>query len=275
MFKRTILALSAAALLFTGSMQAQENATLVLRSGERISGQLVDLGGVGFTVRVNNQERRIPESDVAIIEFTSGSMTSADWDKVNQGQHVIWLKNGDTIHGQLYDIGGTTPLRLTLKTSTGEREIHSSEVSRIVLARPSNAPAATTGSTPGNQSNITVSARQGWTPTGISVRQGQTVTFNATGEITLSNQANDVASPAGSKGGRFAPNAPLPQSLAGALIGKIGVNGKPFGIGDQTSVPMPADGLLFLGINDDGLTDNDGEFRVQIQATGSPVRRRR
>ena len=51
MFKRTILAVSVAALTFTGVAQAQENATLTLRSGERINAQLVDLGGVGFTVQ--------------------------------------------------------------------------------------------------------------------------------------------------------------------------------------------------------------------------------
>jgi hypothetical protein len=28
---------------------------------------------------------------------------------------------------------------------------------------------------------------------------------------------------------------------------------------------MPAGGVLFLGINDDHLADNAGEFRVQVQ----------
>ena len=58
MFKRTILA-AATALALVVSTQAQENATLVLRSGEKVTGQLVDMGGVGFTVRVNGQERQI------------------------------------------------------------------------------------------------------------------------------------------------------------------------------------------------------------------------
>ena len=82
MFKRTILALAAAALTFTGVAQAQENATLTLRSGEKISAQLVDLGGGGFAVRVNGAERQIPTNDVAVIDFTGGSMTAADWAKV-------------------------------------------------------------------------------------------------------------------------------------------------------------------------------------------------
>jgi hypothetical protein len=275
MFKRTILALSAAALLFTGPvLQAQENATLVLRSGERISGQLVDLNASGFQMKVNGQDRAVTTGDVAIIEFGGGNMTAADWAKVNDGQHVVWLKDGQTVSGQLFDIGGTSPLRLTFKTNSGDRSLTSSEVSRIVLARTSDAPAATTGTSQGNEAGVSVSARQAWTPTGITVRRGQTVTLNTTGEIKLGPADSDAATAAGSKAGRYAQNAPLPQSLAGALIGKVGVNGKPFGIGDQTSIPMPAAGQLFLGINDDDLNNNEGEFRVQITTSGSPVRRR-
>jgi hypothetical protein len=32
---------------------------------------------------------------------------------------------------------------------------------------------------------------------------------------------------------------------------------------------MPASGQLFLGINDDNLTDNQGGFRVLIQRSGN------
>ena len=70
-----------------------------------------------------------------------------------------------------------------------------------------------------------------------------------------------------SKTGRKAANAPVPNVLAGALIGRIGTNGQPFAIGSGVSVPMPAAGQLFLGINDDGLDDNQGEFRVDITRT--------
>ena len=56
---------------------AQENATFTLKSGERSSGQLIDLGGVGFTVRVNGQERQIRTNDVSVIDFTGGG-TLAD-----------------------------------------------------------------------------------------------------------------------------------------------------------------------------------------------------
>jgi hypothetical protein len=59
----------------------------------------------------------------------------------------------------------------------------------------------------------------------------------------------------------------MPRILAGALIGRIG-NGRPFAIGDQTSIQAPESGQLFLGINDDTLNDNQGEFRVEVTRSG-------
>ena len=270
MFTRKILALSTAALMLAGAAQAQENATLVLRSGERVAGQLLDHGGVGFTIRVNNEERRIPTNDVAIVEFVAPPMTDADWARVAEGTHLVWLRSGEIIAGHFYDIGGTTPLNITLKTTTGDRAISSSEIARIVLARLVGAAVPTTGTaaTPAPAGGgIAVPARQNWTATGLVVRRGEIVEFNTTGDVQLSGDTSDLASSAGSKGARMAPaSAPLPGVLAGALIGRIG-NGRPFPIGDQTSLPMPASGQLFLGINDDHLGDNVGEFRVEIRRT--------
>jgi len=265
MFKRTILALSVAALTFTGVAQAQENATLTLRNGDKVTAQLVDLGGVGFTVRVNGAERNIPTNDVAVIDFAGGSMTDADWNKVTDGSQVIWLKSGQTVSGQLFDISGTSPLKITFKTASGDREFSSNEIGRIVLARPSNA-VATSGANlqAPNGSGISVNAKQPWTSTGMTVRKGEVLSFNATGEVQLSSDPNDVATAFGSKSGRKAANAPLPNVLAGALIGRIGTTGQPFAIGSGVPVTMPAAGQLFLGINDDGFEDNQGELRVDV-----------
>jgi len=277
MFKRTILALSVAALAFTGVAQAQENATLTLRSGDKVSGQLVDLGGVGFTVRVNGAERQIPTNDVAVIDFAGGSMTDADWAKVNDGTQTVVLRNGSTVDGQLFDIGGTTPLKITFKTSSGDREFSSGEIGRIILARPSNA-VATSGTTtnpnlaPATGSGVSVSPRQAWTSTGLTLKKGEVLTLNTTGEVQLSGDASDIAGSAGSKTGRRASNAQMPSVPAGALLGRIG-NGQPFPLGNATTLTAPADGVLFLGVNDDGFDDNQGEFRVEITRTGTPRRR--
>lgn len=273
MFKRTMSALAIAAMASVGVAQAQENATLTLKSGERISGQLIDMGGVGFTIKVNNEDRRIPTGDVAIIDFTGGRMTTDDWNRVSSGATVTWLRNGQTVTGQLYDISGTTPLKITLKTDSGDRELSSSEIGRIVLARTDAAVAATTGSTTtGSTAStaggaIVVNGNQQWTQTGLMVRRGERLTFNTTGEIRLSSAGDDVAAPAGATSGRKVAASPMPNAIAGALIGRIG-NGQPFGIGNLTSVVMPATGMLFLGINDDHVADNTGEFRVEITRSG-------
>jgi len=275
MLKRTILAVAVAALPLSGVALAQESATITMRSGDKVSGELMDLSGVGFTVKVNGTERQIPTNDVAVIDFGGSSMGDADWSKVPGNRPMVLLKNGETVNGRLVDIGGSSPLRLTLQTRSGNRDVSSSEVSHIILARPSNAPASTSSSSqssnanlaPATGSGLTISPRQAWTATGITVRKGESIHFNATGEVQLSGDSNDVATPFGSKSGRKAANAPLPNVLAGALIGRIGASGQAFAIGSGVSVPMPEAGQLFLGVNDDGFDDNRGEFRVEMLRT--------
>ena len=270
MLKRTILAAAAVCALVV-TTQAQENATLVLRSGDKVTGQLVDMGGAGFTVRVSGQERQISTNDVAVIDFTgSGDLSDADWGRIANNQGVF-LRSGQTVAGQLYDISGTSPLKITLRTSSGEREFSSGEIGRIVLARPGNA-VATSGATASNRgipegTGIAVSAGTQWTPTGLTVRQGERITFSATGEVQLSTDASDLANANGARSGRKSASAPVPDAAAGALIAKVG-NSAPFPIGENQTVTMPANGQLFLGINDDHVGDNSGGFRVQATRAG-------
>ena len=53
----------------------------------------------------------------------------------------------------------------------------------------------------------------------------------------------------------------IPQ---GALIGKVG-NSSPFYVGwNPNPISMNANGRLYLGINDDNVNDNSGEFTVVV-----------
>jgi hypothetical protein len=73
-----------------------------------------------------------------------------------------------------------------------------------------------------------------------------------------------MAHSAGSLRERRASGSPMPQHFAGALIAKIG-NSAPFPIGDNTApITMPANGILYLGVNDDEVSDNRGEFIVHM-----------
>jgi hypothetical protein len=110
---------------------------------------------------------------------------------------------------------------------------------------------------------FTVPANRQWTPTGIRVNQGDVLRLTSTGEIHFTGNAEDRAGVAGSPAHKFVSGAPLPAALAGALIGRID-NGLPFGIGDQSTITVPASGLLYLGTNDDNVTDNGGQFQVVI-----------
>jgi hypothetical protein len=124
----------------------------------------------------------------------------------------------------------------------------------------------------GKATAIVVSSKQAWTSTGLTVRRGEILELNATGEIQLSEDAADIASTAGSKAGRYAINSQLPRNFAGALIARIG-DGEPFPVGNLETVIMPSSGPLFIGplfigVNDDSFEDNSGEFRVEISRTG-------
>lgn len=271
MIKRTVVASVVAALAVAYTAVAQENATVTLRSGERLSAQLMDMGGAGFTVRVNGQERQIPTNDVSVIDFTGAGATQSDWDRLGSGQ-VIVLKNGEVLNGQFTDVGGSSPLRLSFTINGQNRDFTSNDVARIILSRPADAPTsvATTGGASSiigaGVGTITVQGNQQWTPTGLNARRGETLNFRASGEIKFGPAS---ASPAGS--GEINQGNPLPSAPTGALIGRIGT-GQPFLIGNQSQVQAPAAGQLFLGINDSYVGDNSGTFQVELQRSG--VRRR-
>ena len=126
-----------------GSAWAQEPATLLLKSGERVTGELVDMGGSDFTVRVNGQDRRIGIGDVAVLDFTGDAqnLPAAELAKAGQVQNLLVLRNGQQVEGKLDDVGGTRPLRITFVAGGQSRDYTSSDVGRIYLAQPSSAVA--------------------------------------------------------------------------------------------------------------------------------------
>jgi hypothetical protein len=251
-------------LVLASGALAQESATLVLKSGDRISGELVDLGGVGFTMRVNGQDRNIATNDVALVEFAGGSPNGDAQAKINAGQPVVVLRNGDAIDGRLFDIGGTHPLRVTIDTPSGQRNFTSNDVAQIYMFRSPTEAVATTGrlAAPGA---ISVAANQPWTDTGISVSRGERVAFDGRGDILIAQNASSGVggNPAVSVGKYPVPNAPV-----GALIGRVG-NGTPFLIGpNKEPIAMNGSGRLMLGVNDDHYPDNTGSYSVTVTPLG-------
>jgi opacity protein-like surface antigen len=267
MMRKLVLATVAviAPVVLASSAVAQEQATLVLRSGQRVSGSLIDLNRSGFTVRVSGDERKFEVSEVARVEFSGdANLPSGQW---KGGDHAFVLTDGSVVHGRLYDIGGRNPLRISVDTASGRREFSSNEIRAIHFVNPSSVGGGT-GTSGSNiavpeGAGIAVPANQQWVDSGIIVRQGQRVRFSARGEAQLSTDAKDRAIPQGSLTGRRAPNAPLPQELAGALLARVGT-GQPFAISNAAEVTISDNGRLMLGINDDVVTDNQGGYRVEV-----------
>ena len=123
------------------------------------------------------------------------------------------------------------------------------------------APVGTSGT---NSTVVVVPSTERWFDTGIDIRAGEVVNFQATGTIRMSTgNDSDAAGPAGALSGRRADNAPFRDRPAGALIGRIG-NGAPVFLGERGQVSVPRSGRLYLSVNDDYLQDNSGEYRVML-----------
>ncbi len=130
--------------------------------------------------------------------------------------------------------------------------------------------ANTTSPAAGSRS-VRVNSQLRWTDAGFDVRAGDTLTVSATGTIQMSDNAQDTATAAGAQSGRRAPDAPIINQAAGALIARIGDYG-PIFVGDRRSITAPVSGRLYLSVNDDHLADNKGEFVVSIGVQAAPRR---
>ena len=112
---------------------------------------------------------------------------------------------------------------------------------------------------------FTVPSNVPWTYTGVHVRAGEQLQFEATGEIRLSFGKDDIAHPSGFPTRGAAAAAPVPSAPAGSLVGRVN-SGTPFPIGSAPQpVRMPAAGVLFLGVNDDHAADNSGNYVVTVR----------
>ena len=291
---RTLLA---AALLSTvvGSSvaAAADRVTLVLRSGEKITGDLDGQTENRIYVRTTFADQpKVPIDQIAMIDVGGDAINpSAEEAAQAAGSaHYLIPKNGAPFKGQFIRLEGSPtdaepkPTVIVFKKESGEESrIAVSDTRRLYLGNytpPSTQSTSNTGTSGGalaaGERQIMVMGNGDWVDTGLTVRQGQVVSFNSSGEVTLSADANDKATPGGSTTGRKAANAPVPTANAGALIARVaGARGRGasavVAVGDQKTVTMPAAGRLFLRVNDDHVGDNSGQFevRIKLDAAGS------
>jgi hypothetical protein len=178
---------------------------------------------------------------------------------------TLFLRNGQRIEGEFVGYRNGTIEFEERRGFGGGRSLRfdRDEVARIEFENRRFGDNNQGGGRPGGmREKLTiVSADVAWNDTGIDVRAGQTVSFAAQGQVRWGRDRRD--GPGGEKNSPSNPNRPMGNRNAAALIGKIGND--TFFIGDDSGpMRMRSSGRLYLGINDDVLTDNSGNFRVVV-----------
>jgi hypothetical protein len=114
---------------------------------------------------------------------------------------------------------------------------------------------------------IRIYAYRDWQSTGVSVYEGDLVSIRAKG--TWLYTPEEYHGPEGHRRYSAPQFYPVPGVPGGALIGRIGTDGQSFYVGRGTSWQATNDGQIYLRIDDDILSDNEGF--VEIQTTVVPA----
>lgn len=111
---------------------------------------------------------------------------------------------------------------------------------------------------------VIVSGDIDWNDAGITLRANQEIWLESSGRVQWGRDRRH--GPAGEPNSPRNDGRPMPSRNAAALIGKIGERSTDyFFLGDETGpIRIRAAGRLFLGVNDDFLNDNTGNFRVIV-----------
>lgn len=181
---------------------------------------------------------------------------------------TLVLRDGRRIEGELVGVD-----ERTIEFREGARrgrvlrlerdEVRSIELDQRVYGRPVDPdPAARPRGL--REREVIVSGDVPFVDSGIDVRAGQPVYFEAVGNVWWKNGRKD--GPAGERNSPYNAHRPMPRRPAAALIGKVGQDSTDlFFIGAEPGpVRLRTSGRLFLGVNDDHFPDNHGNFRVVV-----------
>jgi hypothetical protein len=109
---------------------------------------------------------------------------------------------------------------------------------------------------------IRIYAYRDWQSTGVHVHTGDLVSIQAQG--TWSYTPDEYHGPEGHRRYSAPSFYPVPGIPGGALIGRIGPDGTLFYAGRGARWRALDDGQVYLRIDDDILSDNDGFVGIQI-----------
>jgi hypothetical protein len=265
--------------------------SVVLKSGQRFSGTLVAQRTDRVFLEIDNRQYSWSQDEIAVIEFVPGranrrelsALSSVPSRFENGPAATLVLQDGQVITGRFGSIQSDGRVVAFYTDGRNRSDVNSSDIARLYLdaatARslyasnavvdtfPQAARPAVSSAAPAGPFNV--DARQEWTRTGVVVRQGERISFESSGQVRWGSGQAQVAGPEGADiQTSERRNYPAPQWGVGALVGRVG-NSQPFAIGSSSEpIVMPADGELYLGVNDSGRSDNSGSFSVRITRPG-------
>lgn len=219
--------------------------TIRLKDGSVIRGQVIDFKDQQFTILIGagSKGRRSRTSiyveDIESIEFDSATTAAA----ASLANESMGSGNPEPV---------SQPPRSNPQTDTN-----------------TSSPRPTSPSTSPTFFTIKVAVRadntnNGWTNSGLVVRQGQRLRISSSGRISLGR--GRFATPIGLS--TIPDNEKLMRNEAtGALIAVVGDDNDDFIlVGTRRDFVAQRDGVLFLGVNEGDLNDNTGTYDVVIEA---------
>jgi hypothetical protein len=127
---------------------------------------------------------------------------------------------------------------------------------------------AGTGTGDGGSSpvEVTVPADVSWTETGVFCAANGTINVKASGQATFDETEAPVG-PDGLTSGELFESRVYRDADTASLIGSLDTHSERFFVGYAARYECPVDGFLLLGINDNDLAGNRGEFSAAVTYT--------
>ena len=187
---------------------------------------------------------------------------------------VLYLRGEDT---HLFDIAPmpevpvapTRPVRRKawlVAAAIGVVAIGGAVAAALLLLRPdTGAPGTANGGQP-VMKEVTVPVDQAWTETGVFCAANGTINVKATGQATYDETEAPVG-PDGVTSGELFESRVYRDADTASLIGSLDTYSERFFVGYAARYECPVDGFLLLGINDNDLAGNRGEFSAAVTYT--------
>lgn len=250
-----------------------------VRSGQRVQVSATGVITVGRTrltpdgLQRTDPSAPLPNANEGKLIGAIGNDASSPIIELGSRREFTADRNGRLFltanRGSFADARGAFEVQIQRERGGGFREADDLERSDAIRSR--NRFPGGPGRGPGRvERDLSVPGNSRGVDAGIDVRAGDQITFTATGTIVAGQRAGTV----GPEGGRstgfgsIIGTRPVPSAGVGALIGYLrmldGQNSQPFFIGSSLTWTAPADGRLYLLVNDDNYNDNSGAFTVHI-----------